>query len=280
MDGRPIGIFDSGIGGLTLVRGMMRHAAGGSLGDFGGTARGPHRTQTQKGGRAFAVQDTRFLLTQNVKMIVVACHTVSSIALDRLKEVFTVPIVGVVEPGVAAALAATRNGRIGVIGTRATVMSGAYERNFSESGRDVTVFTQACPLFVPLVEEGWLDCEVTSLVAARYLEPLERNGIDTLVLGCTHYPLLKPILQRVMGEGVVMIDSAEETAKSVSAMLSRDGTVSGEKDSGELRFFVSDIPHHFQRVGAQCLGRDLKDVTRVDLESMDLEAPEREKKLA
>jgi glutamate racemase len=132
--------------------------------------------------------------------------------MDRLKEAFTVPIVGVVNRA-CSALAAT-NGRIGVIGTRATVMSGAYERNFSESGRDVTVFTQACPLFVPLVEEGWLDCEVTSLVAARYLEPLGRNGIDTLVLGCTHYPLLKPVLQRVMGEGVVLIDSAEETAKS------------------------------------------------------------------
>jgi glutamate racemase len=280
MDKRPIGIFDSGIGGLTVVREMMRHAAGESLVYFGDTARVPYGTKSEKVVLAFAFQDTRFLLTQNVKMIVVACHTVSSIAMDRLKETFTVPIVGVVEPGVAAALTATRNGRIGVIGTRATVMSGAYERNFSGSGRGVTVFTQACPLFVPLVEEGWLDGDVTSLIAARYLEPLKRNGIDTLVLGCTHYPLLKSVLQRVVGEGVVLIDSAEETAKSVSAMLSREGTASGEKDSGDLRFFVSDIPHHFQRIGAQCLGRDLNDVTRIDLDSMDLEAPKREKKLA
>jgi glutamate racemase len=273
MDPRPIGIFDSGIGGLTVVREMLRHAAGESLVYFGDTARVPYGTKSEKVVRAFALQDTRFLLTQNVKMIVVACHTVSSIAMDLLKEAFPVPIVGVVEPGVAAALAATRNGRIGVIGTRATVMSGAYEKNFSRSGGGPAVFTQACPLFVPLVEEGWLDGDVTALVAARYLEPLVRNGIDTLVLGCTHYPLLKPVLQRIMGGGVVLIDSAEETAKSVGAMLTRDGTASGAEDSGDLRFFVSDIPHHFQRVGAQCLGRDLRDVTRVDLESIELNSP-------
>jgi glutamate racemase len=269
MDGRPVGIFDSGIGGLTVVREMMRHAAGESLVYFGDTARVPYGTKSEKVVRAFAFQDTRFLLTQDVKMIVVACHTVSSIALDRLKEAFRVPIVGVVEPGVAAALAATRNGRIGVIGTRATVMSRAYERIFSGSGRGVTVFTQACPLFVPLVEEGWLDGDVTSLVAARYLEPLKRNGIDTLVLGCTHYPLLKPVLQKVMGEGVTLIDSAEETAKSVRSRLERDGTLSGGGDAPSLRFFVSDIPHHFQAVGALCLGMELSDVRQVDLESAD-----------
>ncbi len=270
MDLRPIGIFDSGIGGLTVVREMIRHAPAESLVYFGDTARVPYGTKSDKVVQAFAFQDARFLVAQDVKMIVVACHTVSSIALKRLKESFPIPIVGVVEPGVAGALAATRNGKIGVIGTRATVMSRAYERSISETGNGVTVVTQACPLFVPLVEEGWLDGGVTLGVAERYLEPLKRGGIDTLVLGCTHYPLLKPVLQKVMGEDVVLIDSAEETAKSVRDRLLKEGTASGSEASSEPRFFVSDIPHHFQKVGALCLGRELKNVQRVDLESMEL----------
>jgi glutamate racemase len=272
MDGRPIGVFDSGIGGLTVVREMLNHAPAESIVYFGDTARVPYGTKSDKAVQSFAFQDTRFLLRHDVKLIVVACHTVSSIALGRLKEAFPIPIVGVVEPGVSGALAATRIERIGVIGTRATVMSRAYEKNFADAGRGVKVFTQACPLFVPLVEEGWLDGDVTLRIAERYLEPLKRNGIDTLVLGCTHYPLLKPVLQKVMGEGVTLIDSAEETAKSVKSRLERNGTVSGRDDSPEPRFFVSDIPHHFQRVGALCLGRNLNDVTQVDLESMDLNA--------
>jgi glutamate racemase len=269
MDRRPIGVFDSGIGGLTVVREMMRHSPAESIVYFGDTARVPYGTKSDKAVHSFAFQDTRFLLRHDVKMIVVACHTVSSIALDRLKEAFPIHIVGVVEPGVAGALAVTRNERIGVIGTRATVMSRAYEKYFAVDGRGVKVFTQACPLFVPLVEEGWLEGDVTARVAESYLESLKRNGIDTLVLGCTHYPLLKPVLQRVMGEGVTLIDSAEETAKSVRRRLEKDGTVSGGKDAPEPRFFVSDIPHHFQRVGALCLGRNLNDVTQVDLDSMD-----------
>jgi glutamate racemase len=270
MDRRPIGIFDSGIGGLTVVREMLRHAPAESLVYFGDTARVPYGTKSDKVVQAFAFQDTRFLMTQDVKMIVVACHTVSSIALKRLKEAFPIPIVGVVEPGVEGALAATRNKKIGVIGTRATVMSRAYERNFSEKGEGVTVVTQECPLFVPLVEEGWLDGDITLRIAERYLEPLKRSGIDTLVLGCTHYPLLKPVLQQVMGEEVVLIDSAEETAKSVRNRLLNDGTATGDEASSDLRFFVSDIPHHFQKVGALCLGRNMKNVQRVDLDSMGL----------
>jgi glutamate racemase len=269
MDGRPIGIFDSGIGGLTVVREMLNHAPAESIVYFGDTARVPYGTKSDKAVQSFAFQDTRFLLRHDVKMIIVACHTVSSIALARLKESFPIPIVGVVEPGVDGALGATRNGRIGVIGTRATIMSRAYEKNFAAAGREVKIFTQACPLFVPLVEEGWLDGDVTLLVAERYLEPLRRNGIDTLVLGCTHYPLLKPVLQKVMGENVTLIDSAEETAKSVKSRMEKDGTFSGRDDAAEPRYFVSDIPHHFQRVGALCLGRNLSDVTQVDLESAD-----------
>jgi glutamate racemase len=267
MDGRPIGIFDSGIGGLTVVREVRRRLPAESLIYFGDTARVPYGTKSPRVVYDFAFQDTRFLIGQDVKMIVVACHTVSSIALASLQEAFSLPILGVVEPGVEAALAATRNGRIGVIGTRATVLSGAYERSFSASRPGVSVFMQACPLFVPLVEEGWLEGDVTGRVAELYLKPLIEKGVDTLVLGCTHYPLLKPVLQKVMGGGIVLIDSAEETSRTVAEKLAGDGIRSGSGPAAEPRFFVSDIPHHFRRVGELCLGESMRQVVQVDLEA-------------
>ena len=266
-DGRPIGIFDSGIGGLTVVREVRRRLPAESLIYFGDTARVPYGTKSPRVVYDFAFQDTRFLIGQDVKLVVVACHTVSSIALAALQEAFSLPILGVVEPGVEAALAATRNGRIGVIGTRATVLSGAYERSFSASRPGVSVFMQACPLFVPLVEEGWLEGDVTGRVAELYLEPIIEKGVDTLVLGCTHYPLLKPVLQKVMGRGIVLIDSAEETGRTVAEKLARDGIGSGSGSAAEPLFFVSDIPHHFRRVGELCLGESMRQVLQVDLEA-------------
>jgi glutamate racemase len=268
--GAPIGVFDSGIGGLTVVRELFRHAPREAILYFGDTARVPYGTKSPAVVRVFARQDARFLLTHRVKMIVVACHTVSSIALDELSREATVPVLGVVEPGIRAGLDATRNGRIGVIGTRATVLSGAYERGFKALRPDLRVFTQACPLFVPLVEEGWLDEDVTVRTAEKYLAPVLKARIDTLVLGCTHYPLLKPVLHRLLGDGVTLIDSAEETAKAVRARLDETGLASDGPPGPEPRFFVSDIPHHFRSVGALCLGRDLRDVSQVDLEAMHL----------
>jgi glutamate racemase len=272
MDGRPIGIFDSGIGGLTVVREVRRRLPAESLVYFGDTARVPYGTKSPRVVYDFAFQDTRFLIGQDVKMVVVACHTVSSIALASLQEAFSLPILGVVEPGVEAALAATRNGCIGVIGTRATVLSGAYERSFSAKRPGVSVFMQACPLFVPLVEEGWLEGDVTGRVAELYLEPLIAKGVDTLVLGCTHYPLLKPVLQKVMGGSIVLIDSAEETSRTVAEKLAGDGIGSGSGPAAEPRFFVSDIPHHFKRVGELCLGESMREVMQVDLEAGESQA--------
>jgi glutamate racemase len=271
MDNRPIGIFDSGIGGLTVVREVLRWTPCEPIVYFGDTARVPYGTKSAKVVQTFAFQDTRFLLKHDVKMIVVACHTVSSIALKCLQNAFPVPILGVVEPGVTAALAATRNNRIGVIGTKGTVLSGAYEKSISEKRKGMTVITQACPLFVPLVEEGWLEEGVTVQIAQRYLSPLKKKGIDTLVLGCTHYPLLKPVLQEIMGKEVVLIDSAEETAKAIKERLAKDKMESAVTDNPESHFFVSDIPHHFRKVGALCLGRTLRNVTQVDIEAMDMD---------
>jgi glutamate racemase len=265
-DQRPIGVFDSGIGGLTVVREIMALLPREPIVYFGDTARVPYGTKSPEVVRSFAVQDTRFLLKQNVKMIVVACHTASSVALDDLNAHFAVPVYGVIEPGVDAALRATRNGRIGVIGTRGTVLSRMYEKKLAAGRERVHVVSRACPLFVPLVEEGWLDGGVTRSVAAIYLEPFKEERIDTLILGCTHYPLLKPVIREFFGNGICLIDSAEETAKTL-----RDGLHSRELENRGAsppnhRFFVSDIPAHFQKVGEQCLGRPLDSVTQVSLE--------------
>jgi glutamate racemase len=277
MDDRPIGIFDSGIGGLTVVREVLRQTPREPIVYFGDTARVPYGTKSAKVVQAFGFQDARFLLGHDVKMIVVACHTVSSVALESLQNAFPIPVLGVVEPGVGAALAATRNGRIGIIGTKGTILSGAYEKSIMQKRSGVTVVAQPCPLFVPLVEEGWLDGDITLQIALKYLAPMKKRDVDTLVLACTHYPLLKPVFRNVMGDGVVLIDSAEETAKAIRERLRMDGTESGKSNDPEPRFFVSDIPHHFQKVGELCLGRPLRDVTQVDLEAMELDSREPER---
>jgi len=212
-DQRAIGIFDSGIGGLTVVHQVFDMLPNERIVYFGDTARVPYGSKSPEGVRKFAIQDILFLMKHDVKLLVAACHTVSSVALDDLIQEFHLPVLGVVEPGVKAALTATKNGRIGVIGTRATVMSQTYEHKLAEKNSEVKVFSQACPLFVPLAEEGWLEEDVTHRVATIYLRPLLEADVDTLILGCTHYPLLKRVIHDVMGDGVRIIDSAEETAK-------------------------------------------------------------------
>ena len=266
-DTRPIGIFDSGIGGLTVVHEVFKRLPHEKVVYFGDTARVPYGTKSSEVVEKFALQDIFFLLKQDVKILVAACHTVSSTVLDSLIQTLHLPVLGVVEPGVKAALRVTRNNRIGVIGTRGTIVSGTYERKLSEKKEGITVISQPCPLFVPLAEEGWLDGEVTHRVAKIYLKPLVEQGVDTLILGCTHYPLLKKVIREVLGKDVIIIDSAEETAKLVAErlrVLDMENEVEGEP---QHTFFVSDIPHQFQEVGERFLGMRLGSVTRVDLES-------------
>jgi glutamate racemase len=265
-DTRPIGVFDSGIGGLTVVRELMALLPHESIVYFGDTARVPYGTKSPEVVRSFALQDTRFLLKQGVKLVVVACHTASSVALEDLSGAFSIPVYGVIEPGVDAALKATRNDKIGVIGTRGTILSGTYEKKLAARRENVRVESQACPLFVPLVEEGWLDGEVTRSIAAVYLKPFKEKGIDTLILGCTHYPLLKTVIRDFFGNGICLIDSAEETAKTIRDGLCADGLENAPDQAPDHRFFVSDIPAHFQKIGEQCLGRPLNSVTQVNLE--------------
>lgn len=268
-DIRPIGIFDSGVGGLTVVREVIEKLPNESIVYFGDTARVPYGTKSPKVIEKFALQDILFLLNHHVKLVVAACHTVSSVVLDQLIQNFHLPILGVVEPGVKAALEATKNNRIGVIGTRGTIQSGTYERKLNEKRKGLSIVSQSCPLFVPIAEEGWLDGDVTQRIAEVYLKPIQKQKIDTLILGCTHYPLLKPVIQKVLGKKVIIIDSAEETAKLVERRLKLIGIENDRPESIQHDFYVSDIPYHFQEIGERFLGRKLESLTCIDFEPFD-----------
>jgi len=263
---RAIGIFDSGVGGLTVLRELRRHLPDEELVYLGDTARVPYGTKSPQTVARYAREAAQFLVGQQVKLLVVACNTASAVAIEDLATLHKLPVIGVIEPGARGALAATRTGRIGVIGTEGTVRSRAYERALCAGDPAVKVFAAACPLFVPLAEEGWAEHQIARLAAAEYLAPLLREQIDTLVLGCTHYPLLKHTLQELVGSTVTLIDSAEETAKTVAALLDARGLVRRQDAPGLPRYFVTDAVERFERVGGAFLGAPLVNVTTVDLD--------------
>lgn len=264
MNPAPLGVFDSGIGGLTVARALFERLPKESVIYFGDTARVPYGPKSPETVRRYSAEILAYLLKRGVKAVVVACNTSTAHALDYLRERATVPVVGVIEPGARAAVAATTSGAIGVIGTAGTIASGAYERAIKGLRPDARVHAQACPLFVPLVEEGWFDHPAAELIAREYLQPLRQAKVDVLVLGCTHYPLLKPLLARVMGPGVTLVDSAEETAKAVTVELEKKGLLAGG-GSHEHLFVVSDDEPHFRKVGARFLGEKIKQVEVVPL---------------
>ena len=264
MDNRPIGVFDSGLGGLTVVRQLLKELPNEQIVYFGDTGRVPYGTRSPETIRRYTAEDCRFLQRFDVKLIIAACGTASSVGVDVLRAQ-PIPAIGVVEATAAAAVKATKNGRIGVLGTAATVQTDAF---FAPAFARA-VFSNACPLFVSLVENGWIapDDEVTILTAKRYLQPLIEAGIDTLILGCTHFPLLAPILQGILGDGVTLIDSGRETAKAAHALL-RSQAALGDRD-GSCRFFVSDTPQGFARVAEMFLGRTVSaDVELIDTASL------------
>ncbi|HEX5387647.1 MAG TPA: glutamate racemase [Gemmatimonadales bacterium] len=252
----PVGIFDSGIGGLTVTRAIYDCLPAESTLYFGDTARVPYGPKSPETVRRYSREILDWLLTQGVKAVVVACNTSTAHALDALRAASPVPVVGVIGPGARAAVRAARGGPIGVIGTAGTIASDAYARAIHAVAPGIRVEQRACPLFVPLVEEGWFDHPAAELVAREYVAPLSRAGVDTLVLGCTHYPLLKPLLQRVMGPEVVLIDSAEETAGELSRVLAKRGLASRESMAAAIthRFTVSDDEARFRQVGARFIG--------------------------
>ncbi len=257
-DQRPIGIFDSGVGGLTVVGKMQEILPSEDLIYFGDTARVPYGTKSKETITKFSVENVEFLMTHNVKLVIVACNTASSLSLEFLKRCFKVPVIGVIEPGAREAVSVTRNNRIGVIGTHATVSSGAYDKAIGKISPRYSVFTQACPLFVPLVEEGWADKDLTRTVTKIYLKPLKEKSVDTLILGCTHYPILKRVLKKVMGKNVALVDSAREVANEAKDILEASGSLNASRERAEQRFFVSDEPGRFIKIGEKFLKRRIK----------------------
>jgi glutamate racemase len=263
---KSIGIFDSGVGGLTVLKEIARVLPQEDTIYLGDTARVPYGTKSPETVTRYSRQITSFLVNRDIKLLVVACNTASAVSLDDLKEHFALPIVGVIEPGARAAAAATKTGKVGVIGTEGTIRSSAYAKAIKRLNPEVEVLTRACPLFVPLAEEGWVDNEVARLTAHHYLQGLREEGVDTLVLGCTHYPLLKGIVAEVMGPGVRLVDSAEETARTVAEILRGKGLLRPSSEKGNHHYFVTDVPAGFIRVGNRFLGGKLGDVYQVSLE--------------
>ena len=288
-DNRPIGIFDSGIGGLTVVRAVQDLLPDEPLIYLGDTARVPYGTKTRHTVTRYAHQVARVLLERDVKMLVVACNTASAQALPALQEAFSeedgipvlgmiqgkkvappvaprkrVPIVGVIEPGAQSAMAATTDGNIGVIGTEGTILNGAYQRALQKLNPDVTIHVVPCPLFVSLAEEGWTEGAVPELVAREYLTPLIEAGVDTLILGCTHYPLLRPVIRQVMGDAVQLVDSAPATARAIRAVLQDRGKLAQPGHQG-VCYVATDHPDRFRRVGSMFLKKKIDAVEVVDL---------------
>jgi glutamate racemase len=252
-DSRPIGVFDSGIGGLTVVKALRDLLPNENIFYLGDTARVPYGPKTPETVQRYAVELAGILTGKNAKALVVACNTVSSVALPLLTKKFSVPVIGVIEPGARAALQATRNRHIGVIGTRATIRSGAYEKTLRAADNNVRVSSRACPLLVPLIEEGLLDDEVTDRMIMRYLEPMLADGIDTLVLGCTHYPLLTNAIGRMLKRKVMLVDSAQNCARAVEEILDQQSLRATPPNRGELHVALTDAADNFLNVARDAL---------------------------
>lgn len=262
---RPIGVFDSGVGGLTVVRALMERLPLESIVYFGDTARVPYGVKSVATIEHFTAQITDFLLRCDVKMLVIACNTMAAVAADVVHQrAGEVAVLDVIEAGARAAVASSPGGRIGVIGTPTTINSNAYARRMHAIDPSLRVYSQACPLFVPLVEEGWLDHPVTRLTAQEYLRPVLAEEVDSLVLGCTHYPLLKPLLREVVGPDVRLIDSAVTTAELAAQRLQDSGLACDDPRPSAYRFVVTDVPLRFQTVGERFLGRSLGVVEKLD----------------
>ncbi len=264
MNSKPIGVFDSGIGGLTVVHALTERLPHENIVYFGDTARVPYGPKSPQVIREYAAQDVDFLLSKDVKMIVIACNTVSGVALDVVMKHAKVPVVGVIIPGSSAAVNATTKKRVGVIGTIATVNSSAYTNAIRQMDQAVQVFARPCPLFVPLAEEGWTTHAVTEMVAKEYLFPFKLDKIDTLILGCTHYPILRDAIKSAVDEDVVLIDSGEATAAEVGKILDESGLRNPSSLKPHLQFYVSDLPAKFTEIGERFLGQKMGRVLRAE----------------
>lgn len=266
----PIGVFDSGVGGLTVAREIMRQIPNERIVYFGDTARVPYGSKSKDNIIKFSRQIIRFLQTENVKAIVIACNTASVLALDEMQQEFDLPILGVVKPGAKVAVETTANKRIGLIGTEANIRSGVYTRYIKSLDDEAKVFEKACPLFVPLVEEGWLHDDITLQVASRYLEELKEKDIDTLIMGCTHYPLIRSTIRKVMGDKVNLVNPAYETAIELKNLLERDNLANKcdvDSPSSMYRFYVSDAEEKFKLFANSILPFDITMTKQINIEN-------------
>jgi glutamate racemase len=258
-----IGVFDSGIGGLTVLHRIIEALPKENTVYLGDTARAPYGTKSVETVLRYSFENSEFLLEKGVKLLVVACNTSTAIALGPVRERLAIPVIGVIEPGVRRAIKTSRSKKVGVIGTDATIQSGAYTRALKTADATVEVYSRACPLFVPLVEEGWTDNTVVDLTVKNYLGSFKQSGIDTLILGCTHYPLLKRAIRKFMGKGVRLVDSAEEVALEVTALLRRH-SLARKTGKGAHGFFVTDAPERFIKVGQRFLGEKVESAVRIE----------------
>jgi glutamate racemase len=262
---RPIGVFDSGIGGLTVVSALRTLLPDESIYYLGDTARVPYGGKSETTVQRYSLEIAAMLMEEKAKTVVVACNTASALALPQLEKSLPVTVTGVILPGARAAIARTRTGHVGVIGTRATIKSGAYERALRSLNPDVRVSVRACPLLVPLIEEGWLENTITDEIIMQYLGPLMEEGIDTLVLGCTHYPLLRNAIARLLGEGIALVDSAENCASAVRELLIREKLCASETNGGKLQVALTDPPDNFLRVAREALQLEVGEVQLRDV---------------
>jgi glutamate racemase len=258
-----IGLFDSGIGGLTVLQKVIEMLPTENTIYLGDTARAPYGTKSVETVVRYSFENAEFLIEKGVKLVVVACNTSTALALEALREKLNVPLIGVIQPGVRKALLISKNKKIGVIGTEATIQSGAYTKVLKTNGGNIEVYSRACPLFVPLVEEGWTDNGVASMTVKTYLGSLKKSGIDTLILGCTHYPLLKTAIRNFMGSTVQLVDSAQEIAKEVGEVLKKQ-SLARREGKGNHSFFVTDAPDRFIKVGGRFLGDKVESAVRIE----------------
>lgn len=268
MDDRPIGVFDSGIGGLTVLKEIVEQLPGEDIIYFGDTARIPYGTRSKETVIKYFLQSVRFLLTKEIKAIVIACNTATALAMEEAKKVFDIPMIGVIEPGANAAASVTKNSTIGVIGTEGTINSGTYQRMIRRMLPSAEIIGISCPLFVPIVEEGWESTDVAFITAQKYLLELKEHNIDSLILGCTHYPALRYTLNKVLGDKVRLINPAYETAKAARIMLKEQKLLSNKIDGGSCNFYVSDDPGKFKRVGGNILRKEIFPVQKVNIENL------------
>ncbi len=261
----PIGVFDSGIGGLTVVKELIRNLPGEDIIYLGDTARVPYGTKSGRTVMAYSHSNSEFLISKGVKLLVVACNTASSVSIPSLRAEFDIPVIGVIEPGAKKAVSVTKTGKIGVIGTPSTINSGAYKSAIENLNPDIEVISKACPLFVPLADEGWVEGEIIESIAEKYLCTIIESEIDVLVLGCTHYPLLKNTIQKIVGGEITLVDSAEETSSQIQSILIENNLLNDGNTIPIREFYLTDVSDTFISVAGRFLGEKINKIEMVDI---------------